>query len=66
MNSKTESSIHIKRILLIRRHQQQLENRMLSLLNKRYTLESLNVTKDKNASECHQNDIYWVTHLNIF
>ena len=31
--------------MLIRRHQQQLENRMLSLLNKRYTLESLNVTK---------------------
>tara|TARA_B110000858_G_scaffold183346_1_gene223579 strand:- start:86 stop:709 length:624 start_codon:yes stop_codon:yes gene_type:complete len=45
MSSKSESTRHIKRLLLIRRHQQQLENRMLSLLNKRYTLESLNVTK---------------------
>ena len=45
MKSKTESTRYIKRLLLIRRHQQQLENRMLSLLNKRYTLESLNVTK---------------------
>jgi len=46
MNSQSESSKrHIKKSLLIRRHQQQLENRMLSLLNKRYTLESLNVTK---------------------
>jgi len=45
MKSKSESLRHVKRILLIRRYQQQLENRMLSLLNKRYTLESLNVTK---------------------
>lgn len=45
MKSKTESTRYIKRLLLIRQHQQQLENRMLSLLNKRYTLESLNVTK---------------------
>ena len=45
MNSKSESTRRLKRVLLIRRHQQQLESRMLSLLNKRYTLESLNVTK---------------------
>jgi len=45
MNSKSLSTRHLKRVLLIRRHQQQLESRMLSLLNKRYTLESLNVTK---------------------
>lgn len=45
MKSKSESLRHVKRILLIRNHQKQLENRMLSLLNKRYTLESLNVTK---------------------
>jgi hypothetical protein len=45
MKSKSESTRYIKKILLIRRHQEQLENRMLSLLNKRYTLESLNVTK---------------------
>tara|TARA_B110001450_G_scaffold109928_1_gene103838 strand:+ start:9 stop:593 length:585 start_codon:yes stop_codon:yes gene_type:complete len=45
MKSKSESTRYIKRLLLIRRHQEQLENRMLSLLNKRYTLESLNVTK---------------------
>ena len=45
MNCKSESIRHVKRILLIRHHQKQLENRMLSLLNKRYTLESLNVTK---------------------
>ena len=45
MKSKSESTRYIKRLLLIRRYQQQLENRMLSLLNKRYTLESLNVTK---------------------
>lgn len=45
MKSKSESTRHLKRVVLIRRHQQQLESRMLSLLNKRYTLESLNVTK---------------------
>ncbi len=45
MKSKSESTRYIKRLLLIRRYQEQLENRMLSLLNKRYTLESLNVTK---------------------
>ena len=45
MKSKSESTRYIKRFMLIRRHQEQLENRMLSLLNKRYTLESLNVTK---------------------
>mgnify|MGYP006098524513 CR=1 FL=1 len=45
MNSKSESIRHVKRILLIRSHQRQLESRMLSLLNKRYTLEALNVTK---------------------
>ena len=45
MKSKSESTRYIKRFMLIRRYQAQLENRMLSLLNKRYTLESLNVTK---------------------
>mgnify|MGYP006088077327 CR=1 FL=1 len=45
MNCKSESIRHVKRILVIRHHQKQLENRMLSLLHKRYTLESLNVTK---------------------
>ena len=45
MKSKSESTRYIKRFMLIRRYQEQLENRMLSLLNKRYTLESLNVTK---------------------
>jgi len=45
LHKKKECLRHVKTIHVIRYHKQKLENRLTSCLNKRYHLESLNVTK---------------------
>jgi len=43
--NKTESIHHVRKCQIIRHHKQKLEKRLESCMNKRYQLESLNVTK---------------------
>jgi hypothetical protein len=45
LNRKDDCIRHVKTIHIIRHHKQKLENRLTACLNKRYHLESLNVTK---------------------
>lgn len=43
--NKDECIVHVKTIMVIKYHKTKLEERLTSCLNKRYHLESLNVTK---------------------
>ena len=45
MYIKSECIVHIKTIMVIKHHKSKLEKRLTACLNKRYHLESLNVTK---------------------
>ena len=45
MYNKNECMVHIKTIMVIKHHKKKLEERLTACLNKRYHLESLNVTK---------------------
>ena len=45
MYNKSECMVHIKTIMVIKHHKKKLEERLTACLNKRYHLESLNVTK---------------------
>ena len=45
MHNKSECMVHIKTIMVIKHHKKKLEERLTACLNKRYQLESLNVTK---------------------
>ena len=45
MYNKNECMVHIKTIMVIKHHKKKLEQRLTACLNKRYHLESLNVTK---------------------
>lgn len=45
MHRKVDCLVHIRTIRMIRHHKNNLEKRLTSCMNKRYHLESLNVTK---------------------
>lgn len=45
MHRKSDCMRHMRTIHLIRHHKQNMENRLTACMNKRYQLESLNVTK---------------------
>ena len=45
LNRKNDCKRHVRTIMIIKHHKQKLEDRYTACMNKRYHLESLNVTK---------------------